>query len=185
MHKMDKTQIGEYLGTTEEYIPGEGTYAEEGKIYSAVIGEKAVDARNHKVAIKGKPMPEIKPGQIVFGEVQGIRKNMVTVIVSRIEGLKENIEVKTGLYVSNISDKYVEKVEDMFGIGDLVKAKIIKVDQDLIDIETKGDYGVVKAFCKQCRTPLERKGDVEMECPACKQKEKRKIASDYGNVTQM
>jgi len=182
---MDKTLIGEYLGTTEEYMPGEGTYAEDGKIYAAVIGDRFLDKENHKVSVKGKQMPEITPGQVVFGEVQSARKNMVTVIVSKIEGLKENIEVKTGLYVSNIANKYVEKVEDMFGIGDLVKAKVIKVEQDLIDIETKGDLGVVKAFCKRCRNPMIKTGEMDAECPSCKHKEKRKLASDYGNVASL
>jgi exosome complex component CSL4 len=182
---MAQTLIGEYLGTTEEYIPGEGTYAEDGKIYAATIGEKILDKENHKAIVKGKNMPEIKPGQVVFGEVQGARKNMITIIVSKILGIKEEIEVKTGLYVSNVANSYVEKVEDLFGIGDIVKAKVIKVDQDLVDVETKGDLGVVKAFCKKCRTPLLKKGEMDMECPSCKHKEKRKIASDYGNVTQL
>jgi exosome complex component CSL4 len=182
---MDKTLIGQYLGTTEEYMAGDGTYAEDGKIYAAVLGEKSIDSERHTVSVKGKPMPEIKPGQIVFGEVQGARKNIVTVIVSRIEGLKDKIEVKTGLYVSNISNSYVEKVEDMFGIGDIVKAKVIKVDNDLIDIETKGSLGVVKAFCKNCRTPLLKKDDTTVECPSCKRKDTRKTASDYGNVISL
>jgi exosome complex component CSL4 len=182
---MDKTLIGDYLGTTEEYIPGDGTYTEDGKIYAAIIGEKLTDKEKHKVTVKGKQMPEIKPGQVVFGEVQGARKNMVNVIVSKIEGLKETIEFKTGLYVSNVSNNYVEKVEELFGIGDIVKARILKVDQDLVDIETKGDYGVVKAFCKNCRTPLVKKDETNMECPNCKHKEKRKIAADYGNVIKL
>ncbi|MBM3309444.1 MAG: RNA-binding protein [Candidatus Altiarchaeales archaeon] len=182
---MDKTLIGEYLGTTEEYMPGEGTYAEDGRIYAAVLGEKILDKENHRVSVKGKPMPELTPGQVVFGEVQSARKNMVTVIVSRIEGLEEQIEVKTGLYVSNIANKYVEKVEDFFGIGDLVKARVIKVEQDLIDIETKGDFGVVKAFCKRCRNPLLKTGEMDVECPNCKHKEKRKLAADYGNVISL
>ncbi|MDD5110958.1 MAG: exosome complex RNA-binding protein Csl4 [Candidatus Altiarchaeota archaeon] len=182
---MDKTLIGDYLGTTEEYLAGDGTYTEDGKIYAAVIGEKIMDPDRHSVAVKGKPMPDIKPGQIVFGEVQGARKNMVNVIVSKIEGLKESIEFKTGLYVSNVSNSYVEKVEEMFGIGDIVKARILKIDNDLVDIETRGDFGVVKAFCRVCRTPLEKKDDINMECPSCKHKEKRKIAADYGNVAQL
>jgi len=182
---IDKTLIGDYLGTTEEYIPGEGTYAEDGRIYAAVVGEKILDKEKHKATVKGKQMPEIKPGQVVFGEVSGARKNIVSVIVSKIEGLKETIEFKTGLYVSNVSNNYVEKVEDMFGIGDIVKARILKVDNDLVDIETKGDYGVVKAFCKNCRTPLLKKDADTMECPSCKHKEKRKIAADYGNVINL
>lgn len=182
---MDKTLVGDYLGTTEEYIQGEGTYAEEGRIYSAVIGEKTLDKENHRILVKGRPMPEIKTGQIVFGEVQGMRKNIVTIIVSKIEGLKEPIEVKTSLYVSNVANKYVENVEDLFGIGDIVKARVLKIENDLIDLETKNDLGIVKAFCKKCRNPLTKKGELDMECPSCGHKDRRKTASDYANVVKL
>ncbi len=30
--------IGDYLGTIEEFVPGKGTYAEDGKIYASNIG---------------------------------------------------------------------------------------------------------------------------------------------------
>lgn len=182
---MDKTLIGDYLGTTEEYIPGEGTYAEDGKIYSSIMGEKTLDKENHRILVKGKQMPEIKTGQIVFGEVQGMRKNTVNIIVSKIEGLKESLEVKTSLYVSNVANKYVENVEDLFGVGDIVKARVLKVEQDLIDLDTKDSLGVVKAFCKKCRNPLTKKGELEMECPSCGSKERRKAASDYENVVKL
>jgi exosome complex component CSL4 len=182
---MDKTLIGDYLGTTEEYIQGEGTYAEDGKIYSSIMGEKSLDKENHRILVKGKHMPEIKPGQVVFGEVQGMRKNIVTIIVSKIEGFKQPIEVKTSLYVSNVANKYVENVESLFGIGDIVKARVLKVENELIDLETKDSLGVVKAFCKSCRSPLSKKGELEMECPSCGRKDTRKTASDYANVLKL
>lgn len=182
--KGKKTMIGDYLGTIEEFVPGEGTYSDDGKIYASKMGETVLDKENHSAKIIGKSMPEVKIGQIVFGEVNGFRKNMVTVNVSKIEGIEAQIEVKTNIYVSNISDGYVDKVEELFGIGDIVKGKIIKMDRNMIDISTKGDFGVVKAFCKRCRLSLIQsdKGEGKMECPSCGHKELRKTAKDYGNV---
>jgi exosome complex component CSL4 len=39
--------IGDYLGTIEEFVPGDGTYAEEGKIYASTIGPVVIDRENH------------------------------------------------------------------------------------------------------------------------------------------
>ncbi|MFH0861355.1 MAG: exosome complex RNA-binding protein Csl4 [Candidatus Altiarchaeota archaeon] len=179
-----KTMIGDYLGTIEEFVPGEGTYSEDGKIYASKVGELTLDKENHTVTVNGRELPDVRVGQIVFGDVTGFRKNMVTLNVSKIEGIENEIDVKTNIYVSNISDGYVEQVEDMFGIGDIVKGKVIKLDRNMIDISTKGDYGVVKAFCKRCRLPLikSEKKETNMECSSCGHKENRKIAKDYGNV---
>lgn len=176
--------IGDYIGTIEEYVPGDGTYAEDGKIYAATIGNVTMDKEKHIATVDGKVPAEIEVGQVVFGEVMAARKNIVSVIVSRIVGVDRELDTKTGIYVSNISDGYVEKVEDMFGIGDIVKAKVVKIASNLIDISTKGDFGVVKAFCKRCRHPMVRseKAKEKLECVSCGHLESRKIAADYGNV---
>ncbi|MFH1297366.1 MAG: exosome complex RNA-binding protein Csl4 [Bacteroidota bacterium] len=180
-------KIGDYLGTIEEFVPGDGTYAEDGKIYASLFGRKVIDGENHVVKVIGKPIPEIEIGQVVFGGVTGYRKNMVTVDVTKIEGIDNQVEARTNIYVSNIADGYVKNVEDMFGIGDIVKGNVIKIERNLVDISTKGDYGVVKAFCKRCRTPMAKsdKAENEVECPSCGHKEQRKLAKDYGNVKVM
>ncbi|MBD3389318.1 MAG: RNA-binding protein [Candidatus Altiarchaeales archaeon] len=181
----DKVMVGDYLGTIEEFTPGEGTYAEEGKIYAAKVGFKAIDSKRHVAEVKGKGLPALAVGQTVFGQVMGFRTSMVTVIVSKIAGQKGNIDERTAIYVSNIDDSYVEKPEDLFGIGDIVKATVVKMDGNVIDISTKGDYGVVKAFCKRCRKEMEKsdKGKDKLKCPSCGHIEKRKIAKDYGKVS--
>jgi exosome complex component CSL4 len=182
----DKVMIGDYLGTIEEFMPGEGTYAEDGKIYAAKIGVKAIDPAKHIAEVKGKDLPNIAVGQTVFGEVATFKTNIVTVIAGKIQGQKGFIDEKTAIYVSNVADSYVEKPDDYFAIGDIVKAKVIRIDNGLIDISTKGDMGVVRAFCRTCRNQLfksEKQKD-KLECPSCGRIEKRKIATDYGCVSQ-
>lgn len=182
-----KIAIGDYLGTIEEFVPGEGTYAEEGKIYASAFGNLQVDKENHIIGVDCKTTPKLEKGSIVFGDVLDIKKNSVVIIARRIKGFKGDIDVKTGLFVSNISDGYVEKPDDLFAIGDIVKGVIIKMECNLIDISTKGSMGVVKAFCRKCRCPLEKSAKIPslLLCPCCGNKEKRKIAEDYGSVTDI
>jgi exosome complex component CSL4 len=181
----EKVMVGEYLGTIEEFMPGDGTYAEDGKIYASKVGFKAIDSGKHLAEVQGKGIPNIAVGQVVFGEVMALRTSMVTVIVCKIQGQKGVIDEKTTIYVSNISDKYVDKPEDLFAIGDIVKARVIRMEPGLIDISTKGDFGVVKAFCTRCRHPLaiSKEHKDKLECQFCGNLERRKTAADYGNVS--
>jgi exosome complex component CSL4 len=181
----EKVMIGDYLGTIEEFMPGTGTFAEDGKIYAAKIGFKRVDPENHTAEVHGKELAGIKLDQIVFGEVMNVKNSNVTLVVSKIQGNPGLIDERTCIYVSNIADTYVKNPEEMFAIGDIVKAKVIKMGDGLIDVSTKGDLGVVKAFCKKCREPmaLSQKKEGMLECKCCKSLEKRKIAKDYGRVS--
>ncbi|HHQ44925.1 MAG TPA: hypothetical protein ENN13_02170 [Candidatus Altiarchaeales archaeon] len=179
--------IGDYLGTIEEFLPGRGTYAQDGKIYAACMGEIVLDSAKHLAEVKGKSLPKLREGQVVFGEVSSIKKSQVIVIVSRILGIDTPIDERSFIYVSNISDKFVDKPEDMFAVGDIVKAEVFKIKDDLIDLSTKGDLGVVKAFCRKCRRPLVKsdKREGKMECLNCGHLELRKTAKDYGNVCEI
>jgi exosome complex component CSL4 len=183
----DKVMIGEYLGTIEEFMPGKGTYAEDGKIYAAKIGHRHVDTSKHVAEVIGKEIPTLEVGQTVFGEVGGFRTNMAQVDIGKIQGQKAHISEKAMVYISNVADSYVEKVEEMFGIGDLLKAKIIRMENNTIDLSTKGDMGVVKAFCRNCRheLALSEKNKDKLECSSCGRIEKRKISPDYGNVSEI
>ena len=179
--------IGDYLGTIEEYVPGRGTYSEEGKIYASNIGEVFLDREKHIANVRCKYPAEIENGQIVFGEVTNIRKSNVTVIVKKIKGFDSNLDIRTEIHVSNISNGYIEKPERVFGIGDIVKARVVKINGRLIDISTKGNLGVVKAFCKRCRHPLVRPKEDKNKliCNYCGNRETRKTASDYGAVADL
>ena len=175
--------IGDYLGTIEEFVPGEGTYADEGKIYASTIGKMVLDTDKHLVKINGKFPLEPRVGQVVYGDVLSIRKNMVTIIIRKIQNAECDVDIKCGLYISNIADTYIEKPDDAFGIGDIVKGEIIKIEGSLVDISTKGEFGAVKAFCKRCRHQLVKSDKSDMlDCKNCGSRENRKIAIDYGDV---
>ena len=185
METKDINLVGDYLGTTEEFLSGKGTYSEEGKIYASITGKKIFDSKKHVAEIHGKSCEELSVGQTVFGEIFNLQGNIVQVIVKKIKGSKGKIDVKTGIHVSNIADEYIERPEEKFSIGDIIKAKVIKVTPRLVDLTTKGDLGIVKAFCRKCRHSMIKSGKGVLECENCGSKESRKIASDYGNVTEM
>jgi len=173
--------IGDYIGTIEEFIPGNGTYVENGKIYASMIGKPEIDDQK-KITI-GKTS-KIKVGQIVFCEVVDIYKNMFVVTINKIKGCKNEIPYRAAIFVSNISDRYVERLEDAFCIGDIVEAEIIKIENNLIDLSTRGRYGVVKAFCDKCRHSLIKKRD-KLFCENCEKEKTRKVAYNYGFVEEI
>ncbi|MFH1835945.1 MAG: exosome complex RNA-binding protein Csl4 [Methanobacteriota archaeon] len=176
--------IGDYLGTIEEYVPGDGTFAEDGKIFAASVGKSNLDKDKREVSVSTKNLGKPAVGQIVYGDVMGFRKNVVTIIVSKIKDFKGDVDFKSEIYVSNISDKYVEKPESLFGIGDIVEAEIVKIEGNTIDLSTKGDFGVVKAFCKVCRRPLvlSEKQEGTCDCDSCGNNEQRKIGKNFNKV---
>ncbi|VVB54933.1 Exosome complex component Csl4 [uncultured archaeon] len=181
------TLCGDYLGTIEEYVPGKGTYVEDGKIYAAIIGKPNLDKEKHIASVEGKQPADLKIGDVIYGEVVAMRKNIVTVIAYLIQGNKTKVDIKTGLFVSNIADKYIERPEDMFSLGDLVKGKVVKIEPGLIDISTKGGLGVVRAYCNRCRhiLPKGNPGPTTIECTRCGLRQTRHVAEDYGRVEDM
>lgn len=176
--------IGDYIGTIEEFIPGDGTYIEDGKIYAAVMGD--LKRNNERKIVFNTKLPRLRVGSIVLAQITDVHDNSATAKIIKFLGYKQNISVFSGIFVSQISDEYVDKVSNFLGVGDIVKAKIVRNEKNLIDLSIKGNLGVVKAFCKVCRHELvlnkERIGSKFLICPNCKRIEKRKIASDYGNV---
>ena len=85
---MDKKQIvspGDELGTSEEFMPGEGTYESNGKIYSANVGTLEVDETTRVAIIKPLTSTPVilKVGDIVFGVVEDIRSSMIFIGIKK------------------------------------------------------------------------------------------------------
>lgn len=179
--------MGDYLGTIEEFVPGKGTHAEEGGVFASIIGEANLDNMSHVASVNGKNIPELRVGQDVFGEIINIRRNNIDVIIHKIRGVDFELEEKASLYVSNLAEEYIDKPEDVFGIGDIIVANILRMRGSMPDLSTKGDYGVVLAFCKRCRHQMKKEEGKEKKlvCPNCESEERRKIASEYGYVKEV
>jgi len=175
---------GERISTSEELMPGDGTFEEEGMIIASRYGEYVVDTKNRRAIVKpltSSPV-ELKKGDIVLSNVQSVRSNMIIAEVIHVRGKNRPISGDTNgtLRVAEISKSYVKDPATEYAPGDIIRAKVIQVKPN-IQLTTKGgDLGVIKAVCSKCRYPLEKKGNI-LECENCKNKEKRNTADDYGN----
>jgi len=174
---------GEQVSTSEELLPGDGTYEEDGIIRATRIGTYFVDEKHRKAKVK--PLTStpvlVKRGDIVLAKVDSVRSNMIVAHVIHVIGKNREISGdKNGtLRVSEISTGYVKDPSTEFAPGDIIRAKVTQVKPN-IQLATKDrDLGVIKALCGRCRHALVRKGNI-LECNNCGYKEKRKTAFDYG-----
>jgi exosome complex component CSL4 len=174
---------GDKLSTSEELLAGDGTYDDEGIIRAARIGEYEVNTKAHAATVKPITSTPVllNKGDIVLAEVRSVRSSMVIADVIHVIGKNRSISGDTNgtLHISEISTSYVKDPESVFTLGDIFRAKVIQVIPS-VQLTTKGaDLGVIKAFCTECRNPLEKKKD-GLECTVCGHREKRKMAQDYG-----
>jgi len=175
---------GDQVSTSEELLPGDGTFEEDGIIRASRAGKYFVDSKNRRAIVK--PMTsipvELKKGDIVLAKVNSVKSTMVIADVIHVIGVNRGISGDTNgtLRVSEISQSYVKDSNSEFSIGDIFRAKVVQVKPS-IQLATKDkDLGVIKAVCSKCRHTLTRKGNM-LECSNCKNKEKRKTAEDFGN----
>lgn len=176
---------GEQVSTSEELLPGDGTFEENGIIRASRLGTYFVDENQKKAIVKPlTSIPiEIKIGNIVLALVNSVRSNMVIAEVIHVTGKKRAISGdKNGtLRVSEISSGYVKDPSTEFAPGDIIRAKVTQVKPS-IQLATKDrDLGAIKSMCSKCRHSLVKKGNM-LECENCGNKEKRRFASDYGLI---
>ncbi|MEA2055574.1 MAG: RNA-binding protein, partial [Candidatus Thermoplasmatota archaeon] len=69
---------GEQVSTSEELLPGDGTFEEEGIIRSARLGTYVVDEKHRMATVKPlTSIPvEVKRGDIVLAKINSVRSNM-------------------------------------------------------------------------------------------------------------
>jgi len=184
---MSKNKIflpGEQVSTSEELLPGDGTFEEDGIIRANRVGTFLVDNKHRKAIVKPlTSIPvELNRGDIVLAQVNSVRSNMVIADVIHVIGKNRPIsgDINGTLRVSEISNGYVKDASSEFAPGDIFRAKVIQVKPSIQLVTKDKDLGVIKANCSKCRHSLIKKGNI-LECENCNNKEKRSIADDYGN----
>lgn len=175
---------GDPVGVAEEFVPGPGTYEENGEVFAARVGFLTLDTTDFVARVEtflGEPAV-VKPGDIILGVIGMTRSSMAIVEVVKI-GHQPNRGIggdRNGtLHVSKTSDSYVENMEDAFRIRDIVRAKVLETNP-AIQLTTKGPhFGVLKAYCPRCGTAMKRAGR-GVTCPECEWKDNKKLADDFG-----
>ena len=176
---------GERLGVIEEFIPGPGTYVEQGTIYSKTTGFTLLDTLNKRVSVYplthevGIP----RTGSTVIGQVSDTRSKTAMLRILKV-GKRPVSGFFTGiLHISDASPSYVQTMFEVCKTGDIMRAKIVSDRNRVYHLSTAEEtLGVIYAFCSQCGHILSLRR-MAMRCTNCGKIEKRKTASDYGKGT--
>ncbi len=176
---------GEQLSTSEELLPGEGTFEEDGIIRAARVGKYVVNEKYRRAEVKPVTSTPviIKIGDIVIARVESVRSSMIIANVIHVAGKNRSISGDTNatLRVSEIARGYVKDPSTEFGVGDFIRAKVTQVKPSLQLTTKDSEFGAIKSLCSKCRNPLVKKGDI-LECENCGNKQKRRITMDYGKL---
>ena len=176
---------GDQLSTSEELMPGDGTFEENGIIRAARIGTYVVDEKHRTAEVKPATSTPVilKKGDIVIGRVVMAKEKMIIVDVKHVAGKNRSISSDTDatIHVKEIAQGFIKEASSEYKAEDYIRAKVIQVSPS-VQLETKErNFGAIKALCSKCRHPLVKKSQ-GLECENCGNKEYRRIAEDYGNL---
>jgi len=180
MSENEKVLIpGEYVGPGEVYAESTTTYADGDEIYSSAVGE--ADEENATLNAKASK-PELKAGDIVYATAFIVMDSFAIVSIYPEE---KDGKIPAGpdegkIPVRAMSDGFTPSTRDAVRIGDLIRAKVVKIEGNKAELTMAApELGVIKAFCSICRAPLD-KTDKGLTCPE-DHRERRKTANDYRN----
>jgi len=178
---------GDFIGTSEEFIPGDGTYDENGNIYASTIGILTNNKEERTVGIIPKTgVPSIvKAGDVIIGRVTEVKESVAVVSIAYIKG-KENRSLASTeqgvVHISNVKNAYISNLRYEFSYRDIIEAKVIDPKTMRLSTVEQG-LGVIKSICNRCKTAMDKKeGENEnlLECPKCKGVETRNVSESYG-----
>ena len=184
----DIALTGQKLGVVEEFLPDkQSTFVKEGQIYATKSGLIDIDREKRKIKVethREDKRKTVKVGDIVIGNILFLRQYSVGL---NFYTINRKVHFNSGyfgnIHVSQISDRYVEKIREAFQITDIIRARVIKNNYTEYDLSTsEKNLGVIYADCVICGTPLVKISFNKLRCERCGNQETRKIASDYRNV---
>ncbi len=175
---------GDFLAVIEEFLPGDGTYIDNGFLRAARIGKVVVDMVNRRITVQsfaGKPRLPRK-GSIVHGYALFMPRSDLAVI--RII-MDEKMAPFNGsfnglLHISQTWDRPLNSIHDAIRISDFVRVAVLNSSSPYVISMKQPHLGVVAAFCSVCGAPLLKiPGQDLLVCSRCGNKEQRKLSTYY------
>ena len=172
---------GEPIGLIEEYIGRNGTYEDEkGVIRGKYAGLLQIEQIKHEVEVRRIREPlSINIGDEVIGRIFN---------VSGVFGYVK-IEIKNGRPLDRsftgvvYPHRMVKDISNVYRVGDHIFARVVSLKNRTIHLSIVGKkYGIIKAFCKKCGSPLIKTKKEELKCPKCGNKENRKLSIYYSKL---
>lgn len=185
MKKDNFTYPGELLCAIEESAPGKGVYEKGGEIF-AVFAGRIIREHGEISVIPKKEVEHIHPEQIVYAIVASTKDTLALLeIHPLIKGRgRFSPALDYGiLRVTDIAKGYVKSVKNEMKIGDIIRARVKDIREDISLSINEFNLGVVFAYCTRCRSVMDRIKD-QVKCRKCGNIEKRKLSNLYAQ-TQM
>lgn len=176
---------GDQLSTSEELLPGDGTFEENGVIRASRTGVYIVNDKHRRAEVK--PITSVpvmlRKGDTVILRVDQVKSTMIVGEVIHLVGTKRSIssDRNATIHVKEIANGYVKDASTEYKVGDYVLAKVIQTRPSLQLATKDKNLGAIKALCTKCRHSLIRKGN-ELECENCGYKDRRRISINYGDI---
>ncbi len=179
---------GEEIGTVEMFEAGEGTYVTpDGRIRAALYGKLLTDTRELKAVVLPLHRPnKLRVGDVVYGTIHDNKTGLSLAFIEKVEGTDRALAQDNfaAIHIADVDERYVDDLSTEFRPSDIIRARVSMVAPTL-RLSTKGpEFGVVKAFCGECRRPLELSARMRgtLYCEHCKRGESRKLSTWYGKA---
>ena len=174
---------GDRLGVIEEFIPGSGTFEDEGIIFATIYGKIEIDMKNREIVViaNNQPPMGLVNGDIVIARVTSVKAKMATVEIFHSQRKDFPIPFAGMIQIRNIRKGYVDYIDEQLVQDDWIRAKVIDASSNPIQIATdESQLGVIRACCRYCGAQLSVKGN-RLVCSnsECRRLSKRKLANDY------
>lgn len=179
---------GEEIGTVEMFEAGEGTYVtEDGRVRAALYGKLITGSADLKAVVRPLHRPnKLRVGDVVYGTIHDNKTGLSLAFVEKVEGTNRALAQDNfaAIHIADADDRYVDELGQCFRPSDIIRARVSMVEPTL-RLSTKDPaFGVIKAFCGNCRAPMElsRRMRGTLYCENCKRGESRKISTWYGKA---
>jgi exosome complex component CSL4 len=172
---------GDLLGTAEEFVPGRGTYEDNGKVYAALLGHARIDPRARSVTVEAlHEIPRLEEGDLVYARVDEIKSAMAicTVLASAASNRLVPGAPEGTVHISKAKEGYTESLASEFAPGDLLLAKVLQSRPTIKLTTAAANLGVVSARCQVCHGLLTPGPKDLLVCLRCGNQEHRKLARD-------
>ncbi len=176
---------GETICVMEEFMPGDGTFEDNGIVRAALTGITQADLNSRVVIVKPRVKIPKRPlkGDIIYGVVQVVKDEFAIIkILGDYQGTRYHTPYTGLLHISQAVDRYLDNLYEAVRVGDIIKARILS-NYPPYNLTTKDHrLGVILGFCGKCGDKLIKSGQETLKCRRCGNVEHRKISSDYGSL---
>lgn len=173
---------GEQISSAEEAEAGTNAYSQGDIIYSAAAGEPQTTDGKASVRTVHRALELPHVGMPVYCVITRSSPNKAMggcIPAKEVEGQGRGMEIEAVLPVTEVRRGYVPDMRDEVKVGDIIKAKVRKIEKTGIEISMFGhDCGVIVAFCPRCRQRMDLT-DIFI-CGRCGWKERRKLPLPEG-----